>query len=424
LSGVKYGQCWVFGGCLTSAGRSLGIPARTLTNFESAHESPNSDPNNMYDRQLDMFFDASGSYLSTDGGSIWNFHVWCEFWLKRADLSVSSYAGWQAVDATPQERSDGLMQMGPASVNAIQALDTKTKYDSGFVASEVGSTVTKWIQYDTGKEQNPRKKGFYLLESDPSATGLKMSTKAVGTIYRNDITSTYKHTTMRPFPMRHRVKAPGITFEIVTPTSVTAGQNFSLTVVAECPLCSPSSLSFLEITGLIRMMTYTGDQVMILRNGSLNVTLDAPHEVQSLTVLASEYIPYFKDNYMIEYHAFVKYYENGVFNGTYALKSGRFDINFPPLTLTVGNVTDSKFYISVQWTNPLEIPLSRGILRISGAYVADQDTWIGNVAPYGSINAKLLEVYHFSEGEEIVVFAKFLSQEIPALNAQIVITPP
>ena len=38
--------------------------------------------------------------------SIWNFHVWNDVWMSRPDLP-RGYGGWQAIDATPQEASDG-----------------------------------------------------------------------------------------------------------------------------------------------------------------------------------------------------------------------------------------------------------------------------------------------------------------------------
>ena len=58
---VKYGQCWVFSAILTSAYRYLGIPARSVTNFRSAHEHP----------PYDHFISSKDK-----DGSTWNFHVW------------------------------------------------------------------------------------------------------------------------------------------------------------------------------------------------------------------------------------------------------------------------------------------------------------------------------------------------------------
>lgn len=36
-----------------------------------------------------------------------NFHVWNDVWMARPDLPMG-YGGWQAVDATPQEQSEGI----------------------------------------------------------------------------------------------------------------------------------------------------------------------------------------------------------------------------------------------------------------------------------------------------------------------------
>lgn len=35
-----------------------------------------------------------------------NFHVWNDCWMARHDLP-KGYGGWQAIDATPQETSEG-----------------------------------------------------------------------------------------------------------------------------------------------------------------------------------------------------------------------------------------------------------------------------------------------------------------------------
>lgn len=37
-----------------------------------------------------------------------NFHVWVEGWMRRLDLGGDGkFDGWQVLDPTPQERSDG-----------------------------------------------------------------------------------------------------------------------------------------------------------------------------------------------------------------------------------------------------------------------------------------------------------------------------
>uniref|UniRef100_H2YW71 Transglutaminase-like domain-containing protein n=1 Tax=Ciona savignyi TaxID=51511 RepID=H2YW71_CIOSA len=77
---VKYGQCWVFSGLLTTVLRAIGIPARSVTNFNSAHDTE-------YNMTIDKFIDKNGDEArSLSGDSIWNFHVWNECYFRRADL--------------------------------------------------------------------------------------------------------------------------------------------------------------------------------------------------------------------------------------------------------------------------------------------------------------------------------------------------
>ena len=58
--------------------------------------------------------------------------------------------GWQTLDATPQELSNGKFQMGPASVKEVQN-GTSDCYDTDFVIGEVNGDIklyVSWIYFD------------------------------------------------------------------------------------------------------------------------------------------------------------------------------------------------------------------------------------------------------------------------------------
>lgn len=177
---IKYGQCWVFSGVFTTVCRALGIPARSVTNFSSAHDTHNS-------LTIDRFFDCHGQPLEKMNiDSVWNFHVWTEVWMQRPDLEPGDYGGWQAVDSTPQEESDGLYRCGPASVAAIKRGEVKKAYDATFLFAEVNADKVYWRYH--GPNQ-PLK----LIKKSTEEIGQCISTKAVGKFEREDITDNYKH---------------------------------------------------------------------------------------------------------------------------------------------------------------------------------------------------------------------------------------
>ncbi|NWW85135.1 TGM3L glutamyltransferase, partial [Rhynochetos jubatus] len=174
---VRYGQCWVFAGVMCTVLRSLGIPTRVVTNFNSAHDRN-------INLSIDKYIDTSGKTLHFTEDAVWNFHVWNESWFIRRDLG-SFYDGWQVLDATPQERSKGIYQCGPASTRAIKEGDVNLDYDSSFVFAAVNADYVTWIHYS-----NKRRKRIY---SDTKKIGKFISTKAVGSNSRVDVTCNYKY---------------------------------------------------------------------------------------------------------------------------------------------------------------------------------------------------------------------------------------
>lgn len=180
---MKFAQCWVFAGCLTTVARALGIPSRIVTNYSSAHDNNGSVT-------VDYFVDDDGKIMEEmNADSIWNYHVWNEVWMTRPDLGNNDngdYDGFQAVDSTPQEMSDGMYRCGPASVAAVKRGEILKPYDNTFLYAEVNADKVFWRHTGPG---NPLK----LIKKDEFGIGHFISTKAIGRWEREDITRTYKY---------------------------------------------------------------------------------------------------------------------------------------------------------------------------------------------------------------------------------------
>ncbi|XP_053174171.1 protein-glutamine gamma-glutamyltransferase 2-like [Scomber japonicus] len=237
---VRYGQCWVFAAVACTVSRALGIPCRVVTNFGSAHDT---DANLV----IENFYDEDGERIS-EGDSIWNFHVWVDSWMTRPDLG-QKFDGWQTSDPTPQETSEGIFCCGPASLTAIREGELTMKYDVPFIFAEVNADVVDMVRLSDGQ--------FVKFSGSTKSVGRYISTKAVGSDKRHDITHQYKYTegskeerqvyekAQHHNKLQQRGEEPGLHLKIKLADNMIVGSDFEVCAVLTNNCIEAKSCTFL-----------------------------------------------------------------------------------------------------------------------------------------------------------------------------------
>lgn len=384
---VKFGQCWVFSALTTTICRAIGLPARSVTNFASAHDTDGTTAiDRAYVKDGDKWekVDIPGS-----SDSIWNFHVWNEVWMSRAIDLGNGYDGWQVIDATPQEISEGQYRCGPAPVIAIKKGDIgKVQYDAPFIFAEVNADIVEW-----GIMPNNE---WVIIDTDPNDVGKCISTKIPdgkpyngetsiywgdGENYRLDITNEYKYpegTLEERLAVQNANRAvkgdrdvffskkEDVSVEIVEKDGVLVGNDFEVEVIVKNINKTKAKRTIKHLQIVVDAVKYTQNErrnVVTKRFKDIRIGFEEEKRVK-FSVNTDEYWDKMYDlfNMEIMVFAYVEETEN------YYLKRDDYRLRRPDISIKApGNVkVRVPFEVELSFKNSLPKPLTNCSLLVEG----------------------------------------------------------
>lgn len=315
----------------------------------------------------------------TGADSIWTYHVWNDVYMARPDLPPG-YGGWQAVDSTPQEKSDGLYQCGPASLEAIREGQAGFKYDVPFMVASVNADCVDWVEDETTEF------GYRRLHSDTKNIGSQILTKKpyifdpVGDKDKEDIISSYKNTEGTPEertallnavrkcgPTASRfyelpMEAPSdVSFKMADLEIVNIGDPFTVLLEIQNESDEPRTV---EIYFSIDSVFYNGVMGKNIRRSAEQRVIEANQmETVLLEIKPEDYVLQLVENSIIKVLSICKVEE------THNAWSGNddFQIIKPNINVSVESElnVDQEHGVTLSFKNPLHIELTDCVFKLS-----------------------------------------------------------
>ncbi|XP_074091327.1 protein 4.2 isoform X2 [Macrotis lagotis] len=177
---VPDGQAWVLAAVTCSVLRSLGIPARVITIFDSAQSTRGALTVNEY-------YDENGLQTGEDQENrVCIFQVSTECWMTRPDLPPG-YGGWQIVDSSLQKEGEPnvLVPCDLVPVRAVKEGALELSPVVPVLFASLNASCAIWMKCRDGT--------VIQADTNPKYVGNNISTKGIGGDRCEDITQNYKY---------------------------------------------------------------------------------------------------------------------------------------------------------------------------------------------------------------------------------------